>query len=53
MNNSYYVVKVFTVATLLRNCHVALYGGISSSYFELVMPENMLEMYLRQEPFNH
>ena len=51
MNNSY-VVKVYTVATLLRNCHVALYGGISSSYFELAMPVDMLEKYLRQEPFD-
>jgi hypothetical protein len=49
MNNSY-VVKVYTVATLLRNCHVALYGGISSSYFELSMPDDMLQKYLRQEP---
>lgn len=51
MNNTN-VVKVYTVATLLRNCHVALYGGISSNYFELVLRDDMLEKYLRQEPLN-
>lgn len=40
-------VKVFTVATLLRNCHIALYGGISSGYFNIAMPEDMLERYMR------
>jgi len=39
--------KIYRVCTFLRNCHVALYGSISSSYFELLMPENMLEMYLQ------
>jgi len=39
--------EVYRVCTLLRNCHVALYGSISSSYFNLAMPENMLEMYLQ------
>jgi len=41
------VCKVYTVATLLRNCHVALYGGISSNYFGLRIPDDMLERYLR------
>ena len=40
------VAKIYTIATLLRNCHVCLYGSISSSYFNLVLPDNMLELYL-------
>lgn len=51
MNNTV-VVKIYTVATLLRNCHIALYGGISSSYFGIILRDNMLEKYLRQENFN-
>lgn len=41
------VAKVYTVGTLLRNCHVCLYGSISSSYFGLEFPPDMLEKYLR------
>ena len=41
------VAKVYTVATILRNCHVALYGGISSSYFNIRIPDDMLEQYLQ------
>jgi hypothetical protein len=51
MNNTV-VVKIYTVATLLRNCHIMLYGGISSNYFGITMRENMLEKYLRQENFD-
>jgi hypothetical protein len=42
------VSKVYAVATLLRNCHVMLYGGISSQYFDIAIPEDMLERYLSQ-----
>ena len=35
------------VCTILRNCHIALYGGISSSYFGIVLPHDMLERYMR------
>ena len=45
------VSKVYIVATLLRNCHVALYGSQSSNYFNLVLPEDMLEKYLSQTDF--
>lgn len=40
------VAKIYTVATILRNCHVMLYGGISSSYFDIRIPDDMLERYL-------
>jgi hypothetical protein len=43
------VCKVYTVATFLRNCHVCMYGSISQSYFDLLIPENMLEQYLQME----
>ena len=39
--------RVYIVATILRNCHVALYGSITSNYFNLVIPDNFLEEYLR------
>jgi hypothetical protein len=40
------VAKVYTVGTILRNCHVALYGSETSYYFNLEIPSNMLEMYM-------
>ena len=39
--------KIYRVCTLLRNCHVCLYGSISSSYFNLTLPNNMLEKYMQ------
>lgn len=42
------VSKIYTVATILRNCHVALYGSLTSNYFELEIPDRMLESYLRK-----
>ena len=42
------VSKIYTVATLLRNCHVALYGCETSNYFNVLIPPNFLEMYLNQ-----
>ena len=41
MRNTH-LTRVYFVCQLLRNCNVALYGGIESNYFT-----NMLEMYLR------
>ena len=32
----------------IANCHVALYGGIESNYFEIVIADDMLERYLNQ-----
>lgn len=40
------VSKVYIVATILRNCHVALYGSQSSNYFNLTLHEHMLEKYI-------
>lgn len=45
------VAKVYTVATLLRNCHVAMYGSETSHYFELPLSTNVLEKYMRVEVF--
>ena len=42
------VSNVFTVATILRNCHVALYGCETSNYFNIYMPQQFLESYLKQ-----
>ncbi len=41
------VCKIYIVCTILRNCHIALYGGISSNYFDIVLPSDMLEKYMR------
>jgi hypothetical protein len=48
--SSDYVSKVYTVCTILRNCHVAMYGCITSDYFGLVMPPNMLERLMQVRP---
>ena len=45
------VAKVYTVATLLRNCHVAMYESETSHYFELPLSTNFLEKYMRVEGF--
>jgi hypothetical protein len=42
--------KVYRVASILRNCHIILYGGITSSYFKLEKKDfPTLTQYLRQE----
>ena len=38
------VSKIYTVATILRNCHVALYGCETSNYFNIYMPPQFLEL---------
>jgi len=45
------VSKIYTVATLFRNFHVALYGSQSSNYFNLEMPRDMLINYIRGTDF--
>jgi len=45
------VSKIYTVATLFRNFHVALYGCQTSKYFDLPIPENMLSHYINQTNF--
>lgn len=44
------VSKIYTIATLFRNFHVAVYGSQSSKYFNLAMPPNMLIAYINQLP---
>ena len=41
------VIKIYTVAVILRNLHVGLYGGQSSSYFNTRIDDDFLEKYLR------
>ena len=41
------VVRIYTVCVLLRNCHIALYGGQASRYFDIAIADNMLENYMR------
>ena len=42
------VSKVYTVAILLRNFHIALYGCQTSNYFNFEIPPDMLEHYINQ-----
>lgn len=42
------VAKVYTVATILRNLHCALYGCQTSNYFGLELPEDFIEHYIYQ-----
>ena len=39
--------KLYTVCTILKNCHVALYGCQSLNYFSLNLPYNTLEKYMQ------
>ena len=41
------VSKVYTVATLLQNCHVAMYGSETSYYFNVFLPTHFLEKSMR------
>lgn len=45
------VTKVYTVATLLRNCHAGLYGCQTSNYFNISAPSDFIEHYLSQTDF--
>ena len=45
------VSKIYTVATLFRNFHIMIYGGQTSKYFMLEIPENMLVNYIYQNDF--
>ena len=40
--------KIYTVATLFKNFHAALYGCQTSKYFDLPMPRDMLSHYVNQ-----
>ena len=42
------VTKIFYVAAILRNCHIALYGNCSSRCFNISLDEDMLEKYLQK-----
>lgn len=48
---SHRVSKIYTVVTLLRNMYIGMYGGQSSNYFQLSLPNNFVEKYLKQEDF--
>jgi hypothetical protein len=47
--------KVYTVATLLRNIHAALYGSQTSNYFELKIdnPIEFVRCYINQTDMNN
>ena len=45
------VSKMYIVATILRNCHAALYGCQTSNYFDITLPEDFLEHYISQTDF--
>jgi len=41
------LIHVYTACVILRNCHIALYGGQSASYFDIAIESNMLEKLMR------
>jgi hypothetical protein len=43
------VAKVFTVSTILKNCHAILYGCQSSNYFNVSLPDGFIDYYVNQE----
>ena len=45
--------KIYTVAVLFKNFHVACYGCQTSNYFEYVLPHDYLEKYISQTDFNN
>ncbi len=49
--NSSRVSKIYTVATLFRNFHIMCYGGQTSKYFQLEIPQGMLVNYIHQIDF--
>lgn len=49
--NPQQVSRVYTVATILRNCYAGLYGTQVSRYFGVTLPDDFLEHYLTQKDF--
>jgi len=43
------VAKVFTVCTILKNCHAILYGCQTSNYFNISLPDGFIDYYINQE----
>jgi hypothetical protein len=43
------VAKVFTVCTILKNCHAILYGNQTSNYFNVSLPDGFIDYYVNQE----
>ena len=43
------VAKVFTVCTILKNCHAILYGCQTSNYFNVNLPDDFIYYYINQE----
>ena len=46
------VTKVYIVATILRNCYIAKYGGQTSNYFNLEIHDDFLYNYVNQIDFD-
>jgi hypothetical protein len=46
-----YVALIYMVCTLFKNFHAALYGSLTSNYFDVSLPENFLEKFIKQEDF--
>ena len=47
------VSKIYTVCTIMRNCHVALYGSETSNYFDLFIEPDFLEKYMQMPEYNN
>ena len=47
------VSKIYTVATILRNCKAILRGTQCSNYFNVRLPDYVFEKYINQEDFNN
>ena len=43
------VAKVFTVSTILKNCHAILCDCQSSNYFNVSLPDGFIDYYVNQE----
>jgi hypothetical protein len=48
-----FVTFVYTACTILRNCYIGLYGGQSSNYFAVYMPDDFFEHYINQTDWNY
>lgn len=51
LKSSETVSKLYTVATILRNFKAILSGTQCSNYFNIRLPDNVLEKYINQEDF--
>ncbi len=49
MRSSTTVSKIYTVCTILKNCHAILYGNQTSNYFNVSLPDGLIDYYINQE----